>query len=168
MAQSYTQIQKQIETLQRQADELRQKEVGGVIARIKEAISHYGLTADQLGLGKVATGPRTAGKRAGRVSSAKYSDGAGNVWSGRGPRPIWLREAIAAGKTLQEFATGTGSSRAKAPKTAKTTKVRAPKKRRTGKLYRDEAGNTWSGFGRKPRWLKDALASGKTIEQLTA
>ena len=40
MTESYQKIQKQIEALQRQADKLRQKEIEGVVARIKVAIAH--------------------------------------------------------------------------------------------------------------------------------
>jgi DNA-binding protein H-NS len=32
--------------------------------------------------------------------------------------------------------------------------------------FKDDAGNAWSGFGPKPRWLTEALAAGKTIEEL--
>jgi hypothetical protein len=34
--------------------------------------------------------------------------------------------------------------------------------------YADGAGNTWSGRGRKPKWLKDALATGKSLTDLLA
>ena len=34
--------------------------------------------------------------------------------------------------------------------------------------YADDAGNTWSGRGRKPGWLKDALRSGKSLNDLLA
>ena len=34
--------------------------------------------------------------------------------------------------------------------------------------YKDEAGNAWSGYGRKPKWFVEALAGGKTAEQLLA
>ena len=34
--------------------------------------------------------------------------------------------------------------------------------------FRDEAGNTWSGHGRRPRWYLDAIAAGKTPRQLAA
>jgi DNA-binding protein H-NS len=37
-------------------------------------------------------------------SGAKYSDGAGNNWSGRGPRPKWLKDAVAGGRKLESFA----------------------------------------------------------------
>ena len=42
----------QIAALQTQADVLRKKEVMEVIAKVKEAIAHYGLTAGDLGFGK--------------------------------------------------------------------------------------------------------------------
>ncbi len=34
--------------------------------------------------------------------------------------------------------------------------------------YRDDAGNTWTGFGPKPRWFLAALEGGKTVEDLRA
>ncbi|MFC1748020.1 H-NS family nucleoid-associated regulatory protein, partial [Pseudomonadota bacterium] len=34
------------------------------------------------------------------------------------------------------------------------------------KKYADEAGNTWCGRGRRPNWVKDALASGKSLNEL--
>jgi hypothetical protein len=36
---------------------------------------------------------------------AKYADQAGNTWSGKGPRPKWLKDAIAAGMQLADFNT---------------------------------------------------------------
>ncbi len=36
-------------------------------------------------------------------SQTRYRDEAGNAWSGRGPKPGWLRAAIEAGKTLESF-----------------------------------------------------------------
>jgi hypothetical protein len=53
------------------------------------------------------TGRAAPAKRRGRPASAgkpKYRDEAGNVWGGRGPRPAWLRTALARGKVLEEFA----------------------------------------------------------------
>jgi DNA-binding protein H-NS len=32
--------------------------------------------------------------------------------------------------------------------------------------FRDEAGNTWSGRGKRPNWFKAALEVGKSAEQL--
>ena len=161
MTQTYSQLQKQIATLQRQADALREKEISGVISRIKVAIDHYGLTAHQLGFGAAPAAVRTsATKNAATVKSAKFSDGNGNEWSGRGPRPHWLRDALASGRSLDEFMSGTPS----AP--AKKAKIRKFKRRPSSVLYRDGSGNSWTGRGPQPRWMKEALASGKTLEDL--
>ncbi|HWK83538.1 MAG TPA: H-NS histone family protein, partial [Caldimonas sp.] len=35
---------------------------------------------------------------------AKYTDGSGRTWSGRGRRPGWVNEALAQGKPLQSLA----------------------------------------------------------------
>lgn len=111
MSKTYTQLMKQIDSLQREAEELRRKEIEGVVARIKEAIAAYGLTAADLGLAG-ARAPRAtkapakkAARKAGKgAAAAKYRDDAGNVWGGRGPRPAWLRTALAAGRQLSDFA----------------------------------------------------------------
>lgn len=113
MAKTLAQIQKQIEQLQRQAEEIRSKEVKQVIARIQEAIRHYNLLPEELfdmpkrGR-KAAEKParKVAVKRAkGAVSSVKpkYRDEAGNTWSGRGRQPRWLAAAVAAGKKAEDF-----------------------------------------------------------------
>ena len=169
MTQTYKQIQRQIGSLQRQAEKLRNQEVEGVVGRIKVAITHYGLTAEQLGFGAGSVKgkllvPRTGtGSKAKKSSkSAKYSDGQGNEWLGRGPRPHWLRNALAAGKTLKDFAADATPSEA-APRTSK------PGAKRKAKVsYKDESGNAWSGMGPKPRWLKDALAAGASLDQFVA
>jgi DNA-binding protein H-NS len=109
MAKSYSQIQKEIETLQRAAEKLREKEVAEVVANIKQAIQAYDLTAADLGLavtrrGRRAAPRRPARKTTGTANAVKYRDAAGNTWGGRGPRPQWLRDALGAGKTLEDFA----------------------------------------------------------------
>jgi DNA-binding protein H-NS len=111
MTKTYSQLMKQIDHLQREAEELRRKEIEGVVDRIKDAIRVYGLTAADLGLGtaraprkaKVSAKKRTA-RKAGKATTVKYRDEAGNTWGGRGPRPAWLRNALAAGKSLADFA----------------------------------------------------------------
>lgn len=161
MTQTFAQIQKQIAQLQKAADALREKEVAGVVSRIKEAIAHYGLTAQQLGYGATEPAFKKVGKTA---AGAKYSDGNGNFWSGMGKRPYWLRDALAAGRTLDDFRVG-GVVTAGAAKATKPTRKLA-KRRPSSVLYRDGAGNSWTGRGPQPRWLKAALAGGKTLEQL--
>lgn len=119
MTKTYLQVLKQIEGLKAQAEKLRRTEVDGVVTRIREAIEHYGLTAADLGLsGSGGTGaPKATRKKPGRkpgrpkktVGKAskvapKYRDENGNTWAGRGKRPIWLRDALAGGRKLEDFA----------------------------------------------------------------
>ena len=80
MAKTLTQINRQIEKLQRQADALKQQEVTGVITRIKTAIDHYGLTASDLGLAgsrggsKASSAARKAGASKGLAMSKPVRD----------------------------------------------------------------------------------------------
>lgn len=113
MAKSLQTLLKQIAQLQKQADALRSREKTDVIDRIKEAIAHYDITADEL----FGTTPaRAARKRAAAANgkarkpaakkaggTAKYTDGAGRTWSGVGKRPNWFKEAIAAGKQAEDL-----------------------------------------------------------------
>jgi len=112
-------LKKRIAKLQAQADELeaqKASEVKGVIERIKQAIAHYDLQADDLFGSKAstrgkrqvtarkekATAKKSASKKPASKKAAvsiKFSDGAGNSWTGNGRRPRWYVEAIESGKT---------------------------------------------------------------------
>ena len=50
-ARTYADITKEIELLQKEAQDLRKKEVAEVVARINEAIAHYGLRPSDLKFG---------------------------------------------------------------------------------------------------------------------
>lgn len=76
MAKSLAQIQRQIEKLQVEAEMLRAQEIGGVVARIKEAIAHYDLTLEDL-----------FGRRAIRKSRA--AAGGARPGRRRGTRKSW-------------------------------------------------------------------------------
>ena len=173
MAQTYKQLQKQIEQLQQQADALRSDEIKGVVERIKVAIAHYGLTAAHLGL--IATKPgkdNVSARKSAVGSKIQFSDGNGNVWAGRGPRPHWLRDAIAAGRSIEEFRAGPAAA-AKPPQSLSETMQSSFDAKRAAKRakrapskynYADVAGNSWTGRGPKPRWLKAAIEGGKTLQ----
>ena len=111
MAKTYAQIQGQIRKLQQEADAMKAKEVAGVVARIKEAITHYGLTTQDLfGKSTAAAPSKAGGKRAAKPgkaarppAQAKYQDDAGHQWSGIGKRPNWFKAALAAGKSADEL-----------------------------------------------------------------
>ena len=112
MTKTYTQIVKQIEALKLEAEKLRRKEIDGVIARIREAITFYGLSSADLGLDVAPKGGARAKTAAKRQSAkkpktpgeVKFRNDSGGTWGGRGKRPQWLRDAINAGKKLEDFA----------------------------------------------------------------
>lgn len=112
MAKNLKQLLAQIEKLQGQADALKQKERSEVIGRIQEAIAHYNLTAEELfakpakefnttGASKAKGGK--AAKASKETGKAKYQDGAGRTWTGRGKRPNWFVAAIEEGKTASSL-----------------------------------------------------------------
>ena len=61
------------------------------------------------------------------------------------------------GLTLSDLGAGSGG------KTRAGSAVKSPAKKVAVK-YRDGGGNSWSGRGLQPRWLKAALGAGKKIE----
>lgn len=116
MAKTLAQIHAEIERLKVEADAIREKEVAGVIARIREAITHYELTpADLFGAttkastkraGKKAAAKKAApkAKLARQASAPKYRDEAtGKTWTGVGKRPGWFKAALEAGKTAADL-----------------------------------------------------------------
>ena len=166
MTQTYAQLQKQIASLEAQALKAKSAETDAVIGRMKQAIAVYGITAADLFGSQNAKAARTKGSR---QRAAKYADGDGNTWVGMGKRPQWLRDALAAGKSLQDFAVD-GAARPKSNGTAAGGRKSGAKRRKgAGKTkYKDDAGHRWSGFGPQPQWLKDAVAAGRSIEDFRA
>ena len=87
--------------------------MSGVVAKIKDAIAHYGLTAADLGLSKPARKQVSVAKPAKKARKgsaagksgrpAKYQDDQGRAWSGIGKRPGWFKAALAAGKTADDL-----------------------------------------------------------------
>ncbi len=69
------------------------------IAQVRELMSQYELTADDLGARP------SSSRNATKPVAAKYRNKAtGDTWSGRGLQPKWLKAAIAAGAKLEDFA----------------------------------------------------------------
>lgn len=97
MAKTLSNIMSQIERLQKEAAALQSEAVN----RIRKEIAKFGLTPEQL-FGGAAPRKATRAKSA-APKTAKYADGAGGTWGGRGKRPEWLRQALAAGRALEEF-----------------------------------------------------------------
>jgi DNA-binding protein H-NS len=188
--QTYAQLQQQIAVLNKQAEQLRRDEIGEVVAKIRDAIKAYDISsADLYGTAAGASGAKSKSTAKSKLKSksksksadksAKFADGQGGEWVGRGPRPKWLRDALANGRRLEEFATDGGASRpaaeqspAAAPASAKK-KAKAKDKRAASQkssaakkvTFSDGAGNQWSGRGPQPGWLKAGIASGRSIDE---
>jgi DNA-binding protein H-NS len=128
-------LQKQVTDMQAEVERLKREDMAGVIARIKEAIAAYGLTPADLGFGGARAAAKTGGKKRGRK-----------------PR------AAAAGDMAAVKAT-------RATKGGKRKGPGRGAKKATGVKFRDASGNTWGGVGKRPNWLRAALAAGKTLQE---
>ncbi len=171
MTQTYSQVTRQIAALQSKAEQLKKREIEGVVERIRAAIKAYGLTSEHL-FGAASVTSRAPAKGGKRVAKQQYADGQGNVWGGMGPRPQWLRTALADGRRLEEFAqSGSGTSASEGTPTDAGRKTRRAAKRGKKRPVRQGYSNgteSWSGFGRQPKWLQEALAGGARLDDLKA
>lgn len=102
------QIQKneeQIAQLRKQAEELRNHERSGIIEQMRQQIAEYGLTAADLKLSERASRTTKVSQKTKKTPApAKYQNADGQTWSGgRGRKPGWVTEALAAGRSLSDF-----------------------------------------------------------------
>jgi DNA-binding protein H-NS len=89
--------------LEKQIAEMQQNERADAIAQVKSLMAQHGLSVADIA--SKATGPKISGPKAGAKVAAKYRNPAtGDAWSGRGLKPKWLQSALAAGRTLADFA----------------------------------------------------------------
>lgn len=163
MTKTYAQLNKEIAALQAVAEKLYAAEKKAAVEKVNELIAKYALSASELKIaGTAAARPasKVAKSRApvaSKSGAAKYSDGLGHAWGGRGPRPGWLRAALEAGRTLESFAASATDSGVPVPLAGTaSSSVGAVATKRPAK-YSDSKGNSWSGRGSRPRWLQAAL-----------
>mgnify|MGYP003337475311 CR=1 FL=1 len=90
---TYRELLVQKQKLEAQLEEARLQELKQIIAKVKQAMVDYGLTAEDIGLsskGKV---------KASRTVAPKFRDPkTGATWTGRGRAPAWI-----AGKNYDRF-----------------------------------------------------------------
>jgi len=140
---SYIQLATQIEKLKKEAEAARKREIAETIANI----DLFGLTADDLGLGR---GGKKRGRKASKQAPAKTAGGKRR----RGRPPKSAAAPKAGRKAGRKAAKKAGRKSAGSDKRS----VVAPK-------YRDSAtGTTWTGRGKQPKWLAAAIQSGKKLE----
>lgn len=89
MTASYKELLAQREALEQAITQARKNEISSAVAKVRELIAEYGLTAQD-----VFPGGRSAKSGAPKVISkvaAKYRDPAtGQTWTGRGKAPKWI------------------------------------------------------------------------------
>lgn len=90
---------KQRDALNVQIAEMQQALRAEALAEIRAAMREYQLSVEDLGLtGKPSRQPKVKGE-------PKYRDPVTQqTWSGRGKRPQWIHDALAAGKSLADYA----------------------------------------------------------------
>ncbi|WP_079433400.1 H-NS family nucleoid-associated regulatory protein [Zoogloea sp. LCSB751] len=98
----YTELKAKIEELQKEMQDAFNTERGEVIASIKAQVKAFNLTATDIGLGPSKGGKQKVSGATPIVVKPKYRDG-DNTWTGRGAKPVWLRDKLAAGKNLEDF-----------------------------------------------------------------
>ncbi len=97
-----TELLAQKAELEKKIIETQREEKSQAISQVKTLMAQYGLTLADLGT-RAPTPGRSGGT--GRKVAAKYRNPAtGDTWSGRGLQPKWLKAALAAGRSLADFA----------------------------------------------------------------
>jgi DNA-binding protein H-NS len=85
--------------IEQQIAEAQRAERAGAVAKVRALMAEHGLTLADL------TSKSATPKRSGAKVAPKYRDAAtGNTWSGRGLQPRWLKQALASGKKISDFA----------------------------------------------------------------
>ena len=98
---TYLELVEKAQKLMAEAEQVRQKEISDVIADIRQKMTEYGITLQDIG---GATGGRKRGA-GGKTKAVKYRGPNGETWGGgRGRKPRWVTEALAKGKKLEDFA----------------------------------------------------------------
>jgi len=91
--------------------------------------------------------------------TAKYADGPGKTWTGKGRRPSWLQTALESGAELDDFLVQGVNPQVSKARLQEIAHVAQP-----GITYRSPRGEEWHGKGRRPRWLASALEGGARLD----
>jgi DNA-binding protein H-NS len=96
---SVSELLAQKAAIEQQIADAQRAERAGAVAQVRALMAEHGLT-----LADLSTKAVTA-KRAGAKVAPKFRDAAtGDTWSGRGLQPKWLKQALASGKKISDFA----------------------------------------------------------------
>lgn len=101
---SLKELIEQKEALERQIEEAKKTNREEGLAKLRELMAEYGLTADDLNDSPREPRKSTKGKTIGKVAAKYKNPETGDTWSGRGLKPKWLQAALSEGKKVEDFA----------------------------------------------------------------
>ena len=91
----------QKEAIEKEIAHTQSEQRGEAIAKVHSLMSEHGLSISDL---SVKATVRVSSSAGGKVPAKYRNMTTGETWSGRGLQPKWLKSAVAAGKTLGDFA----------------------------------------------------------------
>ena len=95
----------QKEAIEKEIAHTQSQQRGEAIAKVHSLMSEHGLSMSDLSVKNAVKNAVKISPSAGAKVPAKYRNTTtGETWSGRGLQPKWLKAAVAAGKTLGDFA----------------------------------------------------------------
>jgi DNA-binding protein H-NS len=94
---TYKELKAQAEALLKQAETARRAEISAVVAEIQARMREFGITIDDL------KGGVKKSKSRGAVAAKYRNPATGDSWSGRGRAPRWLADAMAKGRSKEDF-----------------------------------------------------------------
>jgi DNA-binding protein H-NS len=105
MSKSYPAMLEEIRLLRAHAQAMRHREALAVVARIKRAVTACSSVMASIlaGADIGRDGLRPSAARSSLHAPDRFGDRYGRRWSGRGRRPVWLREALRNGGSLDDF-----------------------------------------------------------------
>jgi DNA-binding protein H-NS len=75
--------------------------------QVEQTAAALGISVNELlGLDKTAKRSAATGTKTTAKVAPKYRDAHGNTWTGRGQKPVWMRDAIAQGAKQEDFLIG--------------------------------------------------------------
>lgn len=96
---SITELLAQKAAIEQQIAEAQRTERADAVARIRALMAEHGLSLADL------SAKTASAKRSGTKVAPKYRDATtGDTWSGRGLQPKWLKQALASGRKISDFA----------------------------------------------------------------
>ena len=106
---TYAELKAKAEKFAADAEAARQKEIVTIIAEMKAKMEEYSITPEDLGIKTSSYAParktKASSKSDATPAEIKYQSPTGETWGGgRGRKPKWVVEALAAGKNIEDFA----------------------------------------------------------------